>query len=163
MLFGFTKSFVKDVIDRRDMQKERENLPLQVAGYITAAWVSSLLLTRLYVKWNMAAATTPSFNPQSYEYRLVRAMQRSGMSYREVVAHSQEEMEGIWSGNLNLREVFRIEGLMDPECVEWAYDIVVKFFSDGRVEMQFSGLDTQNRISTREKRGILLKGEIERV
>lgn len=97
VLFGITKSFIQDVLDRRDTHKTRGNLPLQVASYITAAWISSLILARTYVKKNMAAATPPSFNPQSYEYRLVRAMERCGMSYREIVAHSQKEMEGIWS------------------------------------------------------------------
>jgi hypothetical protein len=37
-------------------------------------------------------------------------------------------MDGIWSRDLNVREVFRIEGLVDPEWLEWAYDIVVKSF-----------------------------------
>lgn len=163
VLFGITKSFIQDVLDRRDTHKTRGNLPLQVASYITAAWISSLILARTYVKKNMAAATPPSFNPQSYEYRLVRAMERCGMSYREIVAHSQKEMEGIWSLNLNVREVFRIEGLVDPECLEWAYDIVVKSFSDGQVEMQFSGLDNQKRISGQKKCRILLEGRNERV
>lgn len=145
------------------MQQTKGNLPFQVAGHITAAWIFSLILARIYVNRNMAAATPPSLNPQSYEYRLARAMQRYGMSYREVVAHSQKEMESIWSVNPSVREVFRIEGLVDPECLEWAYDVVVKFFRDGQVEMQLSGLDNHKGISTREKRRILLKGRNERI
>jgi hypothetical protein len=71
-------------------------------------------------------------------------------------------MEGIWSGNLNVREIFQIEGLVDPESPEWSYDIVVKFFGDGRVEMHFSGLGDQNGVLTRAKHQILFKGRTER-
>lgn len=151
LLFGLTKSYMEDVFSRRNIQNAGENLPLRVAGYVTAAWVVVLILARTYVKRAMATAIPPSFDPQSYEYRLAQAMQQRGMSYREVVTHPQKKMESIWSRNLDVREIFRIEALEDPECAEWTCDILVKFWSNGQVEMQFAEIDNQDWSLTRTK------------
>lgn len=101
-----------------------------------ATWVVGFVATE-YTRKRLAGATPPQFDPTSYQYRFVQAMDQRGLRYRRVVTNSFKQMEKIWVKSPRVKERFRIERLEDPEG-SWVYDINVRFWKDGSMTLGFA-------------------------
>ncbi|KAJ5370524.1 uncharacterized protein N7496_006616 [Penicillium cataractarum] len=84
------------------------------------------------------AAIPPEFDPESYQCRLLNAMQQRGYHYREIDVISLEKKMAYWKRDPGHRECFTIKGLVDPGCQGGGvYDVVVNFWKDGRLNLRF--------------------------
>lgn len=95
------------------------------------------LAAKGYPSKRLTGRTPPQFDPASFQYSFVQAMDRYGLQYRGVVTDSFEQMVKIWKKDRDLKESFCIEGLKDPWS-EGVHDINVKFANKGSIDMGFA-------------------------
>lgn len=88
-----------------------------------------------------ATSTPPQYDPTSYQYRLVNAMEQRGLEYCEIVAATPDDMSRYWKEEQALCEQFRIVGLVDPENASHVYDLVVRFYTNGGIYLNFPAAD----------------------
>ncbi|KAF3384389.1 hypothetical protein F1880_002357 [Penicillium rolfsii] len=109
------------------------------------------------------AAIPPEFDPASYQCRLLNAMHHRGYYYREIKVLGLEKKMQYWSQDQGLRECFTIKGLMDSGSSGGAggggvYDVVIKFWEDGRLNMRFCSEEHSGEDCSAEKPGLILEG-----
>ncbi|PYH98430.1 hypothetical protein BO71DRAFT_395225 [Aspergillus ellipticus CBS 707.79] len=109
-----------------------------LGGMITAVASSPFVfLTGVYVRRHDAAAIAPQFDPNSYQSRLATAMSQHGLLHKEMVTATREEVDKDCSKNGSLFEKFTISKLVDPQDRRFVHDVVVRFFANGQVWLQF--------------------------
>ncbi|CAI7585500.1 unnamed protein product [Penicillium pancosmium] len=113
---------------------------------ISATWLVGIAAKK-YTRKRLAGATPPQFDPTSYQYRFVQAMDQRRLRYRRVVTNSFKQMEKIWVRNLHVKERFCIEGLEDPES-SWVYDINVRFWKNGNISVGFASSEGDMGVKT---------------
>jgi hypothetical protein len=111
-----------------------------------------VFVAKCYTRKHAVAAPPPHADPTSYQSRVVHAMNQSGLAFREIVTTPLEEMEREWSMYRGVAERFRIEGLVDTGT-SWVYDVVVRFFKNGNIIMQFPSADGESS----RRNGLILK------
>lgn len=156
-IFNFTFQ-VLEGLRSDDVQhiERRQNMIYNGKFSITIAATIWLLLfsAKKYTMKRIAASTPPQFNPSSYQYRFIQAMNQRGIQYREFVSNSWQEMESIWVKDRNVTERFCIEGLVDPAGCSWVYDINVRVWNNGIVNLVFVMKDEN---VSKEKQGIVIQ------
>lgn len=101
------------------------------------------VICRIYAKHHATAVATPPWcDPESYERRLTAAMAKADIQYTDVVSATLAEMDKLWNAEQSLCEKFRINGLADSEDRRLVYDIAVRFYSNGVVDLQFAPDET---------------------
>ncbi|KAH8435099.1 uncharacterized protein LDX57_012728 [Aspergillus melleus] len=142
---GYTAT---DMIDHKpaseDPEYNRSRLwsRTRIGAYTALLTTFLLLAAKRYAKCLAAAATPPQYDPTTYQYRLTSALDQRGIEYREIVAATPDDMTRYWKEQQALCERFRIVGLVDPEQANHVYDIVVRFYNNGGIYMQFPAADT---------------------
>lgn len=111
-------------------------------GLFTSCIVLALLIAAgRTARKQTIAAIPPEFDPESYQCRLLNAMQQRGYHYREISVISLEKKMAYWKRDPGHRECFTIKGLVDPGCQGGGdggvYDVVVNFWKDGRLNLRF--------------------------
>lgn len=129
-----------------------------VVSFIFAATTALLLvIVRLYAKHRVAVTTPPWCDPDSYQCRLTAAMIKADIQYTDIVSATLAEMDKMWKSEQALCERFRIQGLRDPEDRRLVYDIVIKFYNNGGIILQFPS----EEICPKTKPGILISNATE--
>lgn len=114
---------------------------MRIAPVVVLFLATFFIWTRRYAKRQAAAATPPQFDPDSYQSRLTQAMTQRGIYYREIAPVTLDDMEQHRKKDKRLVEGFQIDGLVDPMESSCVYDIVVRFYSQGNVLLQFASAD----------------------
>lgn len=142
-----------------DSEEDGESLVsrLRIGGYAALGAATLLFGARTYAKRRMASTTPPPFDPASYQSRLVRALDRQEIQYREVVATPLEKMEEVWKKDVHIQEKFRIEGLVDVDSS--VYDVAVLFWANGNINLQFGSGQAEG--TPQNKSGVLLREKLD--
>ncbi|KAI9042432.1 uncharacterized protein KD926_005510 [Aspergillus affinis] len=114
---------------------------LRIGAYTALLTTFLLLAAKRYAKRLAAAAMPPQYDPTFYQYRLTSALEERCIEYREIITANTDEMNGYWNEQPSLCERFRILGLVDPEQASHVYDVVVRFYNNGHILMQFPAAD----------------------
>ncbi|PLB49878.1 hypothetical protein P170DRAFT_508190 [Aspergillus steynii IBT 23096] len=140
--FGY---MLAQVIDHRsgDQEYNRSRLwaHMRAGAYAALLSIFLLLAAKQYAKRMIADATPPQYDPTSYQFRLVSAMEQRGIEYREVLPATPDDMGRYRQEEQALRERFRIVGLVDPGDAIHVYDLVVRFYNNGNIVLQFPAAD----------------------
>ncbi|OKL61818.1 hypothetical protein UA08_03026 [Talaromyces atroroseus] len=131
---------------------------LRVGALVATAAVLLIVIARIYAKRHTAAATPPWCDPESYQCRLTAAMAKANIQYRDIVSATLAEMEKLWKEEEALCERLTIQGLIDPEDRQLVYDVVLKFYNNGGVVIQFPFVDT----APKTRPGILISKAAEK-
>ena len=140
--------------DREEREGRGDNgfmMQLRIAGYAALAMCAFLVAARVYSKKAKAAAMPPHLDCDSYQYRLVQALEQREMEFRDVITAPLRDMEILWRQDQSLQEKFSIEGLVDAER-SGVYDVVVRFWNNGNVNFQFA-----SDSAPKTKSGVLLQ------
>ncbi|KAJ5234436.1 uncharacterized protein N7469_003604 [Penicillium citrinum] len=154
-IFNFTFQTLEGLGDDKVEKPERRQNMIyhgKLSITITATIWLLFFTAKKYTLRRVTASTPPQFDPSSYQYRFVQAMNQRGIQYREFVANTWQQMEGIWAKDRNVVERFSIEGLIDPES-SWVYDINVRVWNNGTVNVSFASKEE----NLKEKRGIVIQ------